>query len=107
VEQKTTEARKRVDNAETAIKQEQEDMGSAEKAGMTTTKSDTPFEEMLNSIGYSLSDLATSDDGEDGVDEDDGKEHPEQGKPSKDDSPCWVMGTISEMVQHRMERCRQ
>jgi len=60
---------------------------------------------MLVAIGDSLSDLASSDDGEDGEDEDDAET--EQGKLSEDDEPGWVMGTITQTVQLRMERFRQ
>ena len=57
------------------------------------------------SIGDSQSDLASSDDGEDREDEDDGDT--EQGKLRDDDKPGWVMGTIIKMVQQCMERFRQ
>jgi len=60
---------------------------------------------MLVAIGDSLSDLASSDNGVDGEDEDD--EETEQGKLSEDDEPGWVMGTITKTVQKRMERFRQ
>jgi len=76
VERETTVARKRVEDAETAIEQEQDDMRNAEKAGLTTTKPETTFEAMLNAKGDSLSDLACSNDGEDGEDDDDDEEHP-------------------------------
>jgi len=46
-------------------------MTNAEKAGLITTKPETTFEEMLNDIGDWLSDLASSDDEEDGKDKDD------------------------------------
>jgi len=59
---------------------------------------------MLVAIRDSLSDLASSDDGEDGEDEDD--EETELGKLSEDDEPGWVMGTITETVEQRMERFR-
>ena len=59
-------ARKRVEDAATAIKHKQDDMRNAEKAGLTTTKPETTVEEMLNAIGETLSDLASSDDVEDG-----------------------------------------
>jgi len=107
VERETTVARKRVEDAETAIKQAQEEMRNAENVGLTTTKPETTFDGMLNAIGDSLSDLASSDDGEDGEDEDDDEDNPELGKISEDDEPGWVMGTISKTVQHRMERFRQ
>jgi len=98
VERATTVATKRVEDAETAIKQEQDDMRNAEKAGLVTTKPETTFEEMLNAIGDSLSDPASSDDEEVGEHEDDDEEVPVRGKLSKDDEPSWVMGTISKTV---------
>jgi len=60
---------------------------------------------MLVATGDSLSDVASSDAGEDGEDEHD--EQTEQGKLSEDDEPSWVMGTINKTVQQRMERFRQ
>ena len=107
MERETTEARTGVEDAETAIKQLQDHMRNADKAGLTTTKPETTFEEMLNAIRDSLSDFASSDDGEDGDDEDDDKEDPAGGKRSEDDKPGWVMGTISKTVQYRMECFRQ
>jgi hypothetical protein len=41
-------------------------MRNAEKAGMTTTKPETSFDEMLDTIRDSLSQLAGSGNGEDG-----------------------------------------
>jgi hypothetical protein len=58
---------------------------------------------MLDAIGASLSDLASSDDEEDGEDDED----TEQGKLSEDDEPGWVMGTISKMVQQRVQTFRK
>jgi hypothetical protein len=51
---------------------------------------------MMVAIGNSLSDLASSNEGEEVEDEDD--EETEQGKLSEDDEPGSVMGTISKMV---------
>jgi len=79
-------------------------MNHAETAGLTTREPEKTFEEMLVAIGDSLSDHASSDNGEDGEDED---EEIEQGKLSEDDEPGWVMGTITKTVQQRMERFRQ
>ena len=61
---------------------------------------------MLNAIGDSLSDLASSDDGEDWEDDNDDEEDPAQGKLSDDDEPGWVMGMISKSVQYGMKRVR-
>jgi len=107
VEREIAVGRKGVEDAETAIEQAQEEMRNAENAGLTTTKPETTFEEMLNAIGDGLNDLACSDDGEDVEDEDDDEDNPELGKHGADDEPGWVMGTICKTVQHRMERFRQ
>jgi len=104
VERETAGARKRLEDAEAAVQQEQDDVTHAEIAGLTPREREKTFEEMIAAIGDSLSDLASSDDGEDGEDED---EETELGKLSEDDKPGWVMGTISKMVQQRMENFRQ
>jgi len=106
VQRETAVARKRVQDPETAIMQELKDMTTAESAGGTTRLPETTFEEMLNAIGDSLSDLATSDNEQDGADEEDEEEDTELGKLS-DDEPGWAMGTISKKVQHRMESVQQ
>ena len=80
-------------------------MTHAQLAGLTSRELNKTFEKMLIAIGVSLSDLASSHDGEDGEDED--EEETEQGIPSEDDEPSWVMGTITKLVQHRMVRFRQ
>jgi len=80
-------------------------MTHAEIAELTSREPKKTFGEMLVAIGDSLSDLASSDNGEDGEDEDD--EETEQGNLSEDDESCWVMGTISKMVQQCKDRFRQ
>jgi len=107
VDSEAAVARKRVQDAETAIMQAQGHMTSVEKAWSTTTQPETWFETMLNAIRDSLSDLAGSGNEEDGDDEDDDEEDAELGKLSKDDEPGWVMSTISKTVPHRMESFRQ
>jgi len=104
-ERETTVARKRVEDTETAIQQEQEDMRKDENVGLTTREPETMFQDMIVAIGDSLSTLATSDDEQDGEDEDD--DDTELGKLSKDDKPGWVMGIISTTVQQRTERSWQ
>ena len=99
----TTVAKKRVQDADTAIIQVQEHMRNVEKARSTTTKPETSFEEMLNAVGDSLSDLAGSEDEEDREDEDDDEQDTELGKLCEDEDPGWVMGTISKTVKHCME----
>jgi len=66
VERETTEARKRDEDAEAVVQQEQDDMTQAAIAGLTSREPEKTFEEMLVALGDSLSDLASSDDGEDG-----------------------------------------
>jgi len=107
VDRETAVARKWVQDAETAIMQEQEHKRNVEKARSTTTKPETTFKEMLNAIGDSLSDLASSKDVEVGEDDDDDEEDTELAMLNEDDEPGWVMGTISRMVQPRMESIRQ
>jgi len=105
VERETAGARKRVEDAEAAVQQEQDDITHDEIAGLTSREPERTFEEMVVAIGDSLSDLASSDEGEDGEDEE--NEETEQGKLSDDDEPGWVMGTITKTVQQRMESFRQ
>jgi len=107
VDRETAVVRKRVQDTETVIMQEQEHLRNVEKARSTTTKPETTFEEMLNAIRGSLSDLASSEDEEDGEDEDDDEEDTELGKLSEDDELGWVMGRISKKIQHCMESIRQ
>ena len=107
VDRETALGSRRVQDAETAIKQEQEDMRNAEKAGLTTTKPETAFEDILNSIRDDLSKLASSDDGKAGAEQDDDEEDPEVCKMCEDDKPGWVMGTIHKTAFHRMECVRQ
>jgi hypothetical protein len=107
VERVTPVGRKRVEEGETAMMQEQERMENVEKARSTTTKPEISFEEMLNAIGDSLSVLARSVYEEDGEDEDDDEEDTGHGKLSEDNEPAWVIGTISKTVQHRMKTFRQ
>jgi len=106
VDRETSVARKRVQDAETAIIQEQEHMRNVEKARSTTTQPETTSEEMLNAIGDSVSDLARSEDEEDVEDKDDDEEDTVLGKLCEDDQPGWVMDTISKTVQHRMQSFR-
>jgi hypothetical protein len=105
VERETAGARKRVEDTEAAVHQEQRNMTHAEIAGLTTRKPKKTLEEMLDAIGVSLSDVASSYHEEDVVDEDDAET--KQGMLSEDDEPGWVMGTITNRVQQLRERFRQ
>jgi len=60
-------------------------MINAENAGLTITMSETSFEEILNAIKDSLSDLEISDNGEDGDDKEYDQGGPEQCKLREDD----------------------
>jgi len=68
VERSTAEARQPVADAEAATRQQQENTGTAENAELTTREPEKMIEEMMVAIGDSLSDLASSDNGEDGED---------------------------------------
>jgi len=105
VERETAGARKGVEDAQAAIQQQQNDMKHAEIVGLMTREPEMKFEEMMVALGDSLSDLSSSDDGEDREHEHD--EETVQGRLREDDEPGLVMGTISEMVQHCIERCQQ
>jgi len=98
----TARATKRVESAEAAIKQEQEDTRTAENTRLMTREPEKKFHEMMVAIGDSPRDLASSDDWDDGEDED--GEETEHGKLSEDDAPNWVMGKISNTVQQQMGR---
>jgi hypothetical protein len=102
VERETAGARKRVENAEAADQREQNNMLRAEIPGLTSRQPEKTFEGRLVAIRDSLCDLASSDNGKNGEDEDD--EETEQGKFSEDDDPGWVMGTITKSVQQSIER---
>jgi len=79
VDTETAVARKLVEDAQSAIMQVQENMRNAGNVGLTTTKPTTTFEKMLNSVGESLSNLVSSEDGEDGEDEGNDEVDPQQG----------------------------
>ena len=66
VDRETAVARKLVQDTETAIMQEQEQMGTVEKVQSTTTKAKISFERILNAVADGLSDLASCEDEEDG-----------------------------------------
>jgi hypothetical protein len=89
---------------ETAVQQKEEGSRKAENAGLTNSELEKTFQEMMVAIGDSLSDLASSNDGEDGQNEDD--EETAQCRLSEDDEPGWVIGTMTKIVRQRMERCR-
>jgi hypothetical protein len=105
VERETPGARKQVEDAGAAVQQEQEDLKHADIVGLTNRKPEMKLEESMVAIRDSLSDLASSDNVEDGEDDDD--EETVQGKLSKDDEPGWVMGTITKTVQQHVERYHQ
>jgi len=100
VERETALARWGVQDAGTAIMQ---DMTTAANRGATTGKLKTTIKEMLNAIGVGLSNLASSDDVQNGEDEAGDEEDTEPSKLSDHDEPGRVMGTITKMVQHHME----
>ena len=107
MERETGVARKRVHDAETAIIQDINDMSTAENVGATTRTPKLMFGEILNAVRDSLSDLSSSEDEEDGQDEDNDYEDTGLGKLREDDEPGWVMGTFPNQVPRCMESLRQ
>jgi hypothetical protein len=107
LDRETAVARIRVQDTEKAMMQEQELMGNFEEGRYTTIKHGISFQEMLNAVGDSLSDLATSENEGEGGDHDDDEKDIGHGKLSKDAEPGFVMGTISKTVQHCMKSFRQ
>lgn len=105
VDRETDGARQCIEAAEPAIVLKQEVTETAVNSGLTTRVAEEMFHKMMVAIGDSLCDIADSEDGEDAEHASD--ELTEPGMLSEADEPIWVMGTISLMVQHRMERCRQ
>jgi hypothetical protein len=81
-------------------------MSNADRERSTTRKAEKTFQKMLNAVGDSLSDLASSDDEKDGEHKEE-ENDTELGKLSEDDEPGWVMGTISKTVPHCMESFQQ
>ena len=100
-------ARERVQDAETEMMQEMDDMRYDDKARSTTTQPESMFAELLNTIWDSLSNHAKPEDEEDGEEEVDDEEDTDLGKLTEDDEPGWVMSTVSNTLQHRMESFRQ
>ena len=94
-----------VEDADPAIRQKQEDSEAAENTGLMIREPEKTCYQMLIAIGDSLSNIASSDDGEDGEYEDD--EQTEQRQLSEDDKPGWVMDTFTKTVQQRRERLWQ
>ena len=105
VERETAGTRKRVEDAEAAVLKGPDDMKHAEISGRKIRELKMTCKEMMVAIGDSLSDLASSNNGEDGEDEDD--EGTEQGKLSKDVQPGWGMGTMTKTTQQYMEMFQQ
>jgi hypothetical protein len=71
MERESSIARNRVEDTTTAIMQKHEDMKSAESGELTSSEPRQMFEDMLDAVGDSLSDLARLDDEKDAEDDDD------------------------------------
>jgi hypothetical protein len=102
VERETAVARKPVQDTQTAIVQELEDMTPADSAGATSRKAERNVDERLNAIGETLNDLAISNDQQEVENENDEQEDTELGKLSHDE-PGWVIHRFSKEVDHRMQ----
>ena len=103
----TTVARIRVQDAESAIKHEAEDVWNADLVWSTTRKPQKTLEEMLNAIRDSLRAVESSDDEEDREYESDDEQGAEYAKLIEDAEPGWKIDTICKMAQQHMESFRQ
>jgi hypothetical protein len=84
------------------VQQEQKDRRKVENTGLINRHPEMTFQKIMVTMSHSLSNLASSNDGEDREIEDD--EETELSLLSKHDEPCNMMGIISTSVQQRMER---
>jgi hypothetical protein len=84
------------------VQQEQKERRKVENTGLINRHPEMTFQMIMVTMSDSLSNLASSNDGEDREIEDD--EETEKSLLSKHDEPCNVMGIISTSVQQRMER---
>jgi len=101
-ERVNTGAIKRVEDAEAAVQQEQDDTRNAENARLTNREPETTFQEMIVAIADIQCDPRSTINGEDV--EDDDNEETEQGQLSMDGGPGCVMDTITKMVHQLRER---
>jgi hypothetical protein len=85
-ERETAGERKRVADGAAMVKQHQHSMRPAEIPGLTSREHEKACEKVLVAIAHSLSDHASSNDGEDGEDKDD--EETENRNLSQDDKPA-------------------
>lgn len=83
--------------------QEQNDIKKAEKVGQTTRNPENSFQEMLNAIGDSFSNIASAENEENGQQKEYVEEDRQLGKLSENDEPGWVMCTITKTLWQRME----
>ena len=104
VEREAAGAQKRVEDVETAIRQEQQDTDASGNWELTTRGLEKTLLEMILAMGDNLSDIGSSDDGEDGAHED--NEETVQGQLCEVDEHGWVMGTMNKKVPQHMERFR-
>jgi len=96
-----------VQDAETAIMQELDDMRNAENARWRTRKLNEICLDILNAIRDSLSECASSNDKEeDGENDKDNVKDTELRKLNKDDKPRWVMSIICKTVHHYLQCCQ-
>jgi hypothetical protein len=72
---------------------------------LTNSKPKKTFEERLVAIRDSLTGLGSHDDGVNGEDKDD--KNTEPGQLCEDDEPCWVLDTITKIVQQCVNQLQQ
>jgi hypothetical protein len=82
--------------------QEQEDMRHGEKGRLTPGQPNKSFEEMMNAVRDRPSDVASSNNVEDGEDDAVDEQDTVQGAQSECDKPGRAMCTVSKTVQQHM-----
>ena len=91
--------------AEEAVQKAQEDMKHIEYVGSKNRESEKRFYKMMVTTSESLCDVSSFDKGE--IWESQNVEVIMQGKPSDNNEPGRVMGTITKPVQQGLDRVRQ
>jgi hypothetical protein len=105
VERETLAARKRVEEAQAAVQRAQNKSEKSENELPAVVRQQQTFEEMLDAIGDSLSDVASSDDD---LEEEEEEEDDDEDSVAEDEAePGWVAGSIPQSVQERIDNHRQ
>ena len=98
MESEIAAARQRVAEVKAAVEREKDSV--LRRVATDTTK--ITFEEMLEAIGDSINNIATSDEEDDKDKEEDGEDNVNS-ELSDDNKPNWIVGTINKLVQKLLD----